>query len=71
MTDDPRLAVYATMRQLSPTRARAELVTIALNHLEARRRGGQVSQDITQTERSRRGRAAVTARWDRARAAKE
>ncbi|OFW05632.1 MAG: hypothetical protein A3H96_11265 [Acidobacteria bacterium RIFCSPLOWO2_02_FULL_67_36] len=69
MTDDARLASYAAARQLSLTAARAELVTIALDHLDARRRGAAASlRGTTKAERSAKARVAGQARWARARA---
>jgi len=70
MTDDPRLAAYAAVRKLSLTRARAELVILALDQLDARRRGAAANlRATTPAQRADRARAAATARWARRRTA--
>lgn len=61
---DARLQAYADEQQLTLEEARARLITIALDHLDARRRGGERRRKgMSKTERSDAARKAVQARW--------
>lgn len=61
---DPRLHAYAAEQGLSLSEARARLLTIALDHLDARRRGGHGRhQRMTTAERSASAARAARIRW--------
>lgn len=59
-----RITAYARTHELPLPRAAAQLLTIALDHLDARAAGGRASHDgRSAEERSESGRHAARARW--------
>jgi hypothetical protein len=67
-----RIRRYARTQDLGVTAGVVRLLTIALDHLDARVAAGQAAhRDTTPEQRSAAARHAVTARWERHRSASE